>query len=254
MSSFQQPWVRRRPRPGDALTKSSSLFPAAQADRASVAQIVAYAFPRSRRETRRWLVAHAAIRSYRAGETITAQGEATRTVLVLDGHVGFRRTAPGGRELIPRVVSTGELASIEPLAGRPSVVEAVALAPSLVALWPATHVRARAEGDAGLALDLLAHVLRTFEAVVERLDGFIYRDALRRVARVLDTHARLLFGEAGVLSRRFLPALVGTSREMTRRVLRSLESDGVVRRVGPDGLELVDRARLARTADPRSTP
>ena len=254
MSSSQVPRMRRSPGPDDVPTRSSSLFPAAQADRASVAQIVGYAFPRCLKETRRWIVAQAAIRSYRAGESIAAQGEETRTVLVLDGHVGFRRTAPNGREVNPRVVSTGELASLAPLTGRPSVVEAVALAPSLVALWPGSDLRARAEDDAGLALDLLDHVLRTFEVVVERFDGFLSRAAVRRVARVLDTHARLFFGEAGVLSRQFLPALVGTSREMTRRVLRGLESDGVVTRDGTDRLELLDRARLARTADPRSTP
>ena len=217
----------------------------------TLAQVVGSAFPRSRHETRTWLVAQARVTARGAGETVLAQGEQTRTLLVLDGHVGYRRTAPDGRELIPRVVSSGEIASLLPLAGRPSVVEAVALSPSRVALWAASDLQARAADDAGLALDLLEHVLLSFEAVVERLEGFLYQNALRRVARVLELHGGMLFSEAGVLSRRFLPALVGTSREMTRRVLRSLEAKGVVARVGSDGLELLDAAALAQTAAPR---
>ena len=57
-----------------------------------------------------------------------------------------------------------------------------------------------------------------------------------------------MFGDEAVLTRAYLPALVGTSREMTRRVLRILESDGVVARIGGGRLELLDAARLAQAA------
>jgi hypothetical protein len=65
---------------------------------------------------------------------------------------------------------------------------------------------------------------------------------------VLEQHADILFGEEAVLSRAYLPALVGTSHEMTARVLRKLESDGVVARSSRDRLELLDPDRLARAA------
>jgi CRP-like cAMP-binding protein len=233
------------------LTRSGE-GPGTQAQRARLSDVIDRAFHRSQPRTRDRLRSHAEFRTHRAGETVVAQGEEARTVLVLDGHVAFRRTAADGRELIPRVVSSGELASLMPLTGRPAVVEAVALAPSVVALWPGHDLATLAAEDAGFAVDLLEHVLLTFEAVIERLDGFLYQNAMRRVARVLHMHADVLFGE-GVLARRFLPALVGTSHEMTRRVLRSLESHGVVARVGPDRLELLDPHQLARTAAPPVT-
>lgn len=214
----------------------------------AIGRVVATAFPGSRPETSHALTALAEIRSVEAGGTIIGQGEQTRTVLVVEGHVGLRRTAADGREVIPRVLSSGDLGSLLPIAGRPAAVEALALSPARVALWSATDLQGLARDDVGLALDLLEHSLFAFEAVVERLDGLMYQDAVRRVARVLEQHADILFGEQAVLSRAYLPALVGTSHEMTARVLRKLESDGVVARSSRDRLELLDPVRLARAA------
>jgi CRP-like cAMP-binding protein len=213
-----------------------------------VASIVERAFPRCRADTRSLLAALADIRSFDAGRTVVAHGDHTRTALVLGGHIAFRRTTLDGREVMPRIVSTGELAPLMPIGLRPSVVEVVAVSRCRVALLPAKGLWGLAERDTGLALDLLEHVLLTFKAVVERLDGLMYQKATRRVARVLDEHASIMFGEEAVLTRAHLPALVGTSPEMTRRVLRILESDGVVARIGGGRLELLDAARLAQTA------
>jgi len=80
------------------------------------------------------------------------------------------------------------------------------------------------------------------------MDGLLYQNALRRVARVLDQHAAIVFGDEPVVPRTYIPALVGTSREMTGRVLRLLESDGVVERIGRDRLRLLDRDRLTSIA------
>ena len=41
-------------------------------------------------------------------------------------------------------------------------------------------------------------------------------------------------------TRAHLPALVGTSREMTGRVLRRLESEGIIERIGRDRLRVLD--------------
>ena len=109
-------------------------------------------------------------------------------------------------------------------------------------------MQALATRDAGFAVDLLEHVMSAFEEVVDRMDGLLYQNALRRVARILDQHADIIFGEEAVVTRAYLPALVGTSREMTGRVLRRLESEGVVQRVGRDRLRLLDASGLARTA------
>lgn len=217
-------------------------------ERVELDGVIAEAFPAASPATRTALEHRADVLTFRAGDTVVDQGDESRIVLILDGMVGDRRTTVDGREVIPRVASRGQLAPMMPIAGRPTVVEAVALSASRVAQWSGGELRSLADDDAGFAVDLLQHVLLTFEAIVEQLDGLLYQDASRRVARVLEQHADVLFGEDPPLTRAFLPALVGTSREMTGRVLRQLESDGVLTRVGRDRLRLLDPARLARTA------
>ena len=206
------------------------------------------AFPESSSTTQQRLQATAEIRSFRARQTVSAQGEESRVGLVLGGHIGFRRTTVDGREVMPRIVSRGDLGPFMPIAGRPSTAEAIALSPASVALWSGDDIVALATGDAGFAVDLLQHVMFAFEEVVERMDGLLYQNALRRVARVLDQHADIIFGDEGVVTRAYLPALVGTSREMTGRVLRQLESDGLVERIGRSRLRLLDASGLALTA------
>lgn len=231
------------------MTGASEHLNGAASDRGDhIHYVVDRAFPRARSKTRRWMVAHADVRAFGPGQTVVAQGHEGETIVVLNGHIGLRRTTLEGREVIPRIVAMGQLASLLPIARRPTVFECVALTPSRVAVLSGADLRALAEEDAGLGMDLLEHALDAMMGIVEQLDGLLHQDASRRVARVLQQHAALFFGDAAVLTRAYLPALVGTSREMTGRVLRRLEADGVVARVGPDRLQLLDAAALARTA------
>ena len=221
-----------------------------RADLQTVAEVLDEAFPGARPETRRALTASGEVRTFRARQTVVAQGDDTHFGLVLEGHLGLRRTTVDGRELMPRIVSRGQLGPALPIAGRPSSVDLLGLSPGRMALWSSHDAQALAAGDAGFALALLEHVLRAVEEVVERMDGLLYQNAQRRVARVLDQHAGIIFGDQAVVPRSYLPALVGTSREMTGRVLRELESQGVVERIGRGRLRLLDAARLAQTAAP----
>jgi CRP/FNR family cyclic AMP-dependent transcriptional regulator len=218
------------------------------ADLETVAEVLDETFPGARPETRRALILSVEVRTFRARQTVVAQGEESRVGVMLDGYLGFRRTTVDGREVMPRIVSRGDIGPYLALVRRPSTAELIALSPARVALWPGQEIQALAAGDAGLAVDLLRHVLLGFEEIVERLDGLLYQDALRRVARVLLQHADLVFGDEAVVTRAYLPALIGTSREMTGRVLRQLESDGLVKRVGRHRLRLLDAPGLARAA------
>jgi CRP-like cAMP-binding protein len=90
-------------------------------------------------------------------------------------------------------------------------------------------------------IDTLAVYLNV---ITEKVDGFLHQNARRRVVRVLARHRDLFFVSPVVLSRAHLPSLVGTSREMTGRVLRELEREGTVARVGRTGLRLLRPDRL----------
>ena len=205
-------------------------------------------FPQSRTESRTALLTAVTVQTFAPGQRIFRQGDDTPVALVLDGHVAIRRTSLDGRQPIFRIVGQGKLAAFFPLKARPSAADAIALTEASIALWTGSWFRSLATLDSGLAVDLLDHVLLTYEDVVGRLDSLLYQDALRRVARILNLHADLFFADQPVLTRDYLPNLVGTSREMTGRVLRVLESRALVTRVGRDRLRLLDAAGLAAVA------
>jgi CRP-like cAMP-binding protein len=219
--------------------------------------VIGEALPHSRADTQQALARLAAIRAFGTGESIVGQGDESSLAIVLEGHVAVRRTTSDGRQLIVGFITRRGLISVLPLAARPSLAEAIALTPTIAAIWHAEGVRSLAKFDAGLGVDLIDHVLSKFEVAVARLDALLSQNALRRVARVLELYRDLFFSEPPVLKRTHLPALVGTSREMTGRVLRMLEAQRLVARVGRDRLRLLDPAGLsaaAETVDPsRST-
>lgn len=218
---------------------------------ATLPGLLAEIFPQSRPETRSLLSSVATVRTYRAGEAILDQGQETTLALVLDGYVALRRTTAEGRQLLVRIVKRGKLSPMLPLAALPSGSEVVALTDTPVALWRGDEVRSLAESDACLAVALMDQVLDALDEVATRLEGMLHQDALRRVARVLYEHVDLFFADVPVLTRTHLPMLVGTSREMTGRVIRALEARGIVARVGRQGFRLLDPAALARAAQPR---
>jgi CRP-like cAMP-binding protein len=205
-------------------------------------------FPQSRPDTRAALVNAAGIQTFKPAQTIFRQGDVTPIALVLGGHAAVRRTSLDGRELIVRIIRRGQLGAFFPFATRPSLADVVALTATPLALWRGPFVRSLARTDAGLAVDLLDHVLITYEEVVGRLDSLTYQDALRRVARILHLYADLFFADEPILTRAHLPTLVGTSREMTGRVLRRLEDRSLVTRVGRERLRLLDPTGLAAAA------
>jgi CRP-like cAMP-binding protein len=206
------------------------------------------AFPHSRPATRTRLASAATVRRYAADDMIIRQGDDSSLAIVMDGHVAVRRTTLDGRQFMVRIVGRGRLSPVLPLAAIPASADAVALTASVAAVWRSEEVRSLASADPGLGVDLLDDVLDSYDEVMQRLDGLLYQDAIRRVARVLELNSDLFFVEPPVLTRSHLPSLVGTSREMTGRVLRVLESRGLVARVGRHHLRLLDPAGLAAVA------
>ena len=124
------------------------------------------------------------------------------------------------------------------------LLEMVALTDAVVLSWRGLDVRRLAETDARFALYVIDRLSLFATMLTEKLDGFLHQDAQRRVIRVLARHRDLFFSDPPVLTRTHLPGLVGTSREMTGRVLRALEREGVVARVGRAGLRLLDSRPL----------
>jgi CRP/FNR family transcriptional regulator len=216
----------------------------APADATRLQIMIQASLPGSRPASAEALATSPRLRHVRANETIWRQGEPIPLTLVLEGFAAFRRTTVDGHQLITTIVMPGELYGMVGIAGSLAAAELTALTDGLVATWPGATVRELATADAGLALDVVDRLASLLTAITERLDGFLHQDARRRVLRVLARYRDLFFAEPPILTRAQLPALVGTSREMTSRVLRALERDGTVARVGRTRLQLLDPRAL----------
>lgn len=169
---------------------------------------------------------------------IFRQGEPPPLTLVVRGYGAFRRTMVDGGQHIIGLCAPGALFGFSSIASIHSTVDAVALTRAYAVQWPGREVRALVAADPGLALEVIDRLAVFVNLAAERLDGFVYQDTRRRVLRVLIDYGELFFREPPILSRGHLPSLVGATREMTGRVLRGLEREGLIERVGRRGLAL----------------
>jgi CRP-like cAMP-binding protein len=227
--------------------------PASATEGADVLGLIERALPGSRPQTSQHLARTVRIRGVHAGDAIFQQGEPIPLTLLLGGYGAFRRTTVDGQQITVGIAYPGELYGFSSIASTNASVDLVALTDCKVGLWGGPEVRHLAAADSGLALEVIDRISAFAAIITEKLDGFLHQDARRRVVRILARHRDLFFAHPAILTRAHLPSLVGTSREMTGRVLRELEREGTVARVGRNGLKLLrpdgldaDSAPLAR--------
>jgi len=204
-------------------------------------------------ETIATLLETARVRTVQPGDTIYAQGEPVPLTLILRGYGAARRTTASGQEIVSGVAPAGELFGWSGIKGSTSSVELLALTACDVAQWPGHEIRGLVAADSALALIAIDSMAESLHATIERIEGFLHQDARRRVLRSLARHRELFFSEPAILTRAHLPGLVGTSREMTGRVLRQLAREGTVERFGRTGLRLVRPDQL-EADDPAVRP
>jgi CRP-like cAMP-binding protein len=212
---------------------------ATHAEQSGMRELLLRGLPDCRPQTIEALTASARLRMVHPDEMIYRQGEPAPLTLILRGFGAFRRTTVGGQYLSSGVGRAGDLFGFSSMASVASSVELVALTDCDVAQWPGTEIRALAREDPGLGINAVDAMAFALHAMVERVEGFLHQDARRRVIRILARHRDLFFGDPVILTRAHLPSLVGTSREMTGRVLRQLEREGTVERIGRTGLRLL---------------
>ena len=208
-------------------------------ERGSLREPLVRALPNCKPETIDRLMQAVRLRSFAPGEQIYRQGEPVPLTLIIAGFGAARRTLVNGKELVSGVAPAGVLFGWSGIAAVPSSVELVALTECKVGQWRGGSVRALATADPGLALAAINSMAWSLHQTVERIEGFLHQDARLRVVRVLIQYRELFFGQPAVLTRAHLPGLVGTSREMTGSVLRQLEREGTIARVGRAGLTLL---------------
>lgn len=151
--------------------------------------------------------------------------------LVIEGSVKVTRISPAGREQVLTVVGPGQTFNDVPVFdGGPSPATAIAMEPSVVGLIPMETIREliRTRPEVvNMTLRVLAARLRGLVALVADLT---HLDVTSRVAKVLVTYHGATGHQAIALNQQDLAAMVGSTREVAARALRSLEERGAIRR------------------------
>jgi CRP-like cAMP-binding protein len=194
------------------------------------------------------MVETARLRRVGVGENIYWQGEPVPMTLVVEGYGISRRTTTQGHQLFSGVVLPSTFFGYSGIAGSISSVEIVALTDCVVAQWPGSEIRDLNRSDVALGLAAIDSMAGSLHAAMESIEGFMHQDARRRVIRILARYQSLFFRDPPVLSRTHLAGLVGTTQEMTRRVLRQLEREGTLVRDGRSGLRLLRPDQLEAPA------
>jgi CRP/FNR family cyclic AMP-dependent transcriptional regulator len=211
--------------------------------------LLSAALPEAGQRSLATLVRQAQIRPFRRHEHVLSQSMDPLLTLVMEGHLGAWRSDADGHQQMITIFGPGEVVGVLSLRqGAPSV-DLVGLGLGTAALWPGDKVMALARADAGLAVGLLGHALRSAAMLLNRLEHVTFDSVSQRLAMILWMRRALLFdARRPLLSRPQLANLAGTSREMAGRVIRDFEQRGLIARVGGTGLVLLDPIGLRALA------
>lgn len=199
----------------------------------------------------RRLVAAGVMRRFGRREVVFHEGDPGDSLhLVLSGRLAVRITTPLGDTATLSLLGAGsvfgELALLDPDSRRTATVEALEQT-STLALRRAVlfDLRERDPGiDRFLALTLAGYVRRLSAMVLDALYLPVGQRVTRRLADLADLYGDPTGRAEIVLTQDDVASLAGTTRATANRVLRALESRGVVR-LARGRIIVPDRGRLA---------
>ena len=214
-----------------------------------VAESLRSVFPRSTSESIGRLLEIHTLRALGPGYLDDTRSSGPEILLVLDGHLAVVQRIADGREAILGVYGPGGIAGLAMIDGVQQTAVFEALDDVVLAVWSATLVRDIAKADLGMLLDIVDLLVARVRGAMFLLERQTFTTASMRLASALLRNEALAFATARPrFVRSQLASLAGVSREMTGRIMRRWERAGIVRRVGPTGLVLVNRSRLEAEA------
>jgi len=199
------------------------------------------------------LARHARVQHVRRGGTVCRRGEWVTCFYGLAyGLVKLSLRADGGEEKVLRLVGPGEtFGEALVFRERPNPLDAIALADTMLVVFPAPAVLALLERDHNFARGLLASLSERMHNMVAEVEASTLLSARQRVAAYLDSLAA--DGAAGRVrlpaTKTVIASRLGVTKETFSRLLRELANQGLIA-VEKRDIVLRDRASLAQIAHP----
>jgi CRP/FNR family cyclic AMP-dependent transcriptional regulator len=193
-----------------------------------------------------WALPTVQHRSYAARSIVLRAGApADGLYILLSGRAQLVYEKSNGRQFIASVVRAhdffGEVGLFE---GGDSVASVLATEPCEILYIPRAVVIECLKSNSDAAMCMLSKVIKRLGASQRKLAQFALADVYERVGRVLLEHTPEQEGEVAVeIGSEQIAGLVGSSREMVSRVLKSMMQQGIARRRGRK-LMVLDRQAL----------
>ena len=205
------------------------------------------------RQVVRQLSTQSVLVNARRGDVVVSRGDSVRGVYAIAyGSVKKRLRHPGGAERVVALLGPGDtFAEVPALLSRPSRLEAVALADSMLLMINAACIGAASERDPRLARNVANALARRMQALLAELEDGM-RPTLQRLAAYLDSIAAPA-GASGArvarlpVSKTLIAARLDMKKETLSRLLRELAERGVIA-VARREITIVDGEALARLA------
>lgn len=206
------------------------------------------------REIRALLAPYAHHRTFEAGELLWREGDDAGMLVALEsGRVKISRALPTGSAVTIYLFGPGDVFGFMPLLdGQPYPAGAQALDKATALVVSRTDLRAAFERDPQVALALVKLLATRVREAFERIEQSSVPEVLPRVAAALTSllpqgASPLVVVELPVRAREFAAA-IGIAPESLSRALTKLVEAGVLHRLGPRKLQVLDTGALRKAA------
>ena len=197
------------------------------------------------------LARHTRVQHVRRGATVCRRGESLNCFFgVAYGLVKLALRADSGEEKVLRLVGAGEtFGEALVFRERPNPLDAIALADTMLVVFPSQAVVALLEHDTNFARGLLASLSERMHNLVAEVEASTLLSARQRVAGYLEALAADQSGDRARLpaTKTVIAARLGVTKETFSRLLRELANQGLIE-VEKRDIVLRDRAGLALIA------
>ena len=200
------------------------------------------------------VASHARLEHCRRGTVIARQGERMPGVIALAyGLAKLVLPRRNGEERVLRFLGANEsFGEAAALLGRPSPVDLVALADTLLTVIPVGSLQQLQERDLTYAHNLITTLADGLLRLIAEIDSNAGRNSAQRLATYLEALAEPHAGSDACavqlpVTKTALAARLGITKETMSRLLRELKEQGLIAMAGAK-ITILDRVRLAAIA------
>ena len=176
------------------------------------------------------LAGQAVWRSFKAGQTISLEGESSTGLwLIAEGRVKVYKLSSDGREHILHLIGPGDsFNDIAALDGGPNPASAASLSRSVVINLPVQALQKALHDSPQLALAVINALSRRVRSLIQQIEDLALHSVMTRLARFLLEQAESpALGGEGV-TRAAIASYLATTPETVSRGLRALEQAGAI--------------------------